>query len=46
MFEGVDLDLLLDPSLYVGRAPRQVDQFVREVVEPIRSRYLAAGGDT
>ncbi len=48
MFEGVDLDAALDPALYVGRAPEQVDAFIADVVEPIRKRYaekLSAGGD-
>jgi hypothetical protein len=26
----------------VGRAPQQVEQFVAEVVEPIRARYASA----
>jgi adenylosuccinate lyase len=39
MFTGLDLDRLLDASAYVGRAPEQVDRFVREVVDPIRARY-------
>lgn len=39
MFDGVDLHAVLDPSAYVGRAPEQVDQFVTEVVEPVRGRY-------
>ncbi|MBB6428730.1 adenylosuccinate lyase [Algisphaera agarilytica] len=38
-FANVDLDGALDPSLFVGRAPEQVDAFVAEVVEPIRQRY-------
>jgi adenylosuccinate lyase len=38
-FKGIDLDDVLDPSKYVGRAPQQVDQFVQQVVEPIRERY-------
>ena len=38
-FAKVDLGAALDPSQFVGRAPEQVDQFVAEVVEPIRSRY-------
>jgi adenylosuccinate lyase len=29
----------LDPSAFVGRAPEQVDQFIRTVVVPIRKRY-------
>jgi adenylosuccinate lyase len=38
-FTAVDLDLILDPARYVGRAPEQVDRFVREAVEPVRTRY-------
>jgi len=39
MFQGVDLEAVLDPSRYVGRAPEQVDAFLAEVVDPIRKRY-------
>ncbi|MHC4128052.1 MAG: adenylosuccinate lyase [Planctomycetota bacterium] len=39
LLAGVDLDGVLDPSAYVGRAPEQVDRFLAEVVEPIRRRY-------
>jgi adenylosuccinate lyase len=38
-FAGVDLDAALDASQYVGRAPEQVDEFVADVVEPIRGNY-------
>jgi adenylosuccinate lyase len=38
-FAGVDLDDVLDPRKYVGRAPQQVDEFIREFVTPIRRRY-------
>jgi adenylosuccinate lyase len=38
-FAKVDLSKVLSPSAYVGRAPRQVEQFVRRVVQPIRQRY-------
>ena len=41
-FSGVDLDNVLEPSKYVGRAPEQVDAFLAEVVAPIRERYAAA----
>jgi adenylosuccinate lyase len=30
-----DVDALLDPILYVGRAPQQVDDFINEEVSPI-----------
>jgi adenylosuccinate lyase len=38
-FAGVDLTTALEPSRFVGRAPEQVDRFVREFVDPIRKRY-------
>jgi adenylosuccinate lyase len=36
---GIDLNAVLDPHQYVGRAPEQVQQFVSQVVEPIRGKY-------
>jgi adenylosuccinate lyase len=39
---GVDFQTLLDPARFVGRAPQQVDEFVNEVVEPIRAKYREA----
>lgn len=41
-FAGVDLEAALDPASFVGRAPRQVDAFVAELVEPMRKRYAEA----
>ena len=38
-FAGVDLQAALDPAQYVGRAPEQVDEFIAEVIEPLRARY-------
>lgn len=38
-FAAVDLKAALDPAAFVGRAPQQVDEFLAEVVEPIRKRY-------
>jgi adenylosuccinate lyase len=38
-FAGVALEQVLDPGRYVGRAPEQVDEFLAEVVAPIRQRY-------
>jgi adenylosuccinate lyase len=38
-FKGVDLGSVMDPKRFVGRAPQQVDAFVRDIVEPIRARY-------
>jgi adenylosuccinate lyase len=36
---GVDLTSVLDPARYVGRAPQQVERFVKEVIDPIRQSY-------
>merc|ERR1712157_491998 len=33
------LDTMVDPSKFVGRAPEQVDEFVKEIVEPILSEH-------
>ncbi len=38
-FAAVPWDRVLEPSQFVGRAPQQVDQFVAEIVTPIRQRY-------
>ena len=38
-FADLSFDDILDPNRFVGLAPKQVDQFVRDVVEPIRERY-------
>jgi adenylosuccinate lyase len=38
-FDDVDIESLLDPQAFIGRAPQQVDEFVAEDVEPIRRRY-------
>lgn len=38
-FARVDLGAALDPARFVGRAPEQVDEFLAEVIEPIRRRH-------
>lgn len=38
-FRGLDLTSALDPAKFVGRAPEQVDEFLAEIVAPIRQRY-------
>lgn len=43
-FADVDLQAALDPSKYVGRAPEQVDDFIADVVDPIRKKYPDACG--
>jgi len=42
IFKGVDFDAALDPAAFIGRAPQQVDQFIEEVITPIRQRYADA----
>jgi adenylosuccinate lyase len=43
-FGAVDWGGVMDPQRFVGRAPRQVEQFVRTVVDPIRKRYAGQLG--
>ncbi|HSW01057.1 MAG TPA: adenylosuccinate lyase [Sedimentisphaerales bacterium] len=38
-FANLNFEKVLDPAAYVGRAPEQVDEFIRAVVAPIRKRY-------
>ena len=38
-FKDIDIDALLDPAAFIGRAPQQVDEFLKQDVEPIRDRY-------
>jgi adenylosuccinate lyase len=38
-FAGVDWNSVMNPRRFVGRAPQQVEAFLRDVVEPIRARY-------
>jgi adenylosuccinate lyase len=38
-FQGVDVGSALDARQFVGRAPEQVDEFLADVVQPIRERY-------
>ncbi|HEV7282544.1 MAG TPA: adenylosuccinate lyase [Pirellulaceae bacterium] len=44
-FAKLPLEETLDPRKYVGRAPEQVDEFLAEVVAPIRQRYPDSAGD-
>ncbi len=43
-FAGLDLEGVLDPAAFVGRAPEQVDAFIEQVVEPVRRRYAKVLG--
>jgi len=38
-FAAVDLDAAVDPQALVGRSAEQVDEFLAEIVAPIRGRY-------
>jgi len=38
-FASVDLSEALDARRFIGRAPQQVDEFLADVVAPIRRRY-------
>lgn len=38
-FENVNFAKVLNPDDYIGRAPQQVDKFIREVVAPIAKKY-------
>ena len=41
-FAKVDLKKVMNPKDYIGRAPQQVDEFIVEVVAPIRRKYRKA----
>jgi adenylosuccinate lyase len=40
-FAGVDLSAAVDPSTLTGRSAEQVDEFIEDVVAPLRKRYAA-----
>ncbi|MFA5553811.1 MAG: adenylosuccinate lyase [Phycisphaerae bacterium] len=41
-FQKVDFEKILKPENYIGRAPKQVDEFITSVVMPIRKQYHSA----
>jgi adenylosuccinate lyase len=41
-FAGVDIEAAVDPAALVGRSAPQVDEFLNQVVAPIRARYPEA----
>jgi adenylosuccinate lyase len=41
-FAKIDLAAVLEPRQFTGRAAEQVDEFIAEIVEPIRKRYPEA----
>jgi len=38
-FTRIDFEKILDPGAYIGRAPQQVDEFIKNVVTPVGRRY-------
>ena len=38
-FTKVDFDKVLNPDKYIGRASKQVDEFIKEIVTPILKKY-------
>jgi adenylosuccinate lyase len=46
IFRGIDVDSLLNPADFIGRAPEQVSRFIAEVIEPVRRRYPMMSNDT
>jgi adenylosuccinate lyase len=40
-FRGVNVDAAVEPAILTGRSSKQVDEFLAEVVAPIRSRYAS-----
>ena len=44
-FAKVDIDALLDPATFTGRAPQQVDEFLAAEVEQIRKKYANKLGE-
>ncbi|MBS3734487.1 MAG: adenylosuccinate lyase [Phycisphaerae bacterium] len=45
-FAAVDIDALLDPAAFIGRAPQQVDAFCAEHVAPVRTRHADLLGES
>jgi adenylosuccinate lyase len=38
-FKKVNFKKVLDPKTYTGRAPQQVDEFIKEILVPVRRKY-------
>jgi len=38
-FGKINFKILMKPENYIGRAPQQVDEFIKDIVTPIRKRY-------
>jgi adenylosuccinate lyase len=44
LFQSIDLTAMMHPVRFIGRAPQQVEEFVTEVIEPIRRKYPQSRG--
>ena len=42
-FANLPFDELLDSKAFIGRAPEQVDDFLRDQVDPLRAKYSTTG---
>jgi adenylosuccinate lyase len=38
-FARVNIKGAVEPKRFIGRAPQQVDEFIKEYITPIRRRY-------
>ncbi|MHC4353010.1 MAG: adenylosuccinate lyase [Planctomycetota bacterium] len=38
-FAKIDFEKVLDPDAYIGRSAQQVDEFIRDIVTPVRKKY-------
>jgi len=38
-FRKVDFEKVLNPKSYVGRAPQQVNEFIKDIIAPVRRKY-------
>jgi len=38
-FSKINFEKVLDPKHYIGRAPQQVDEFIRDIVTPLCRKY-------
>ena len=38
-FRNINFEKVLNPKSYIGRAPQQVDEFLKDIVTPIRRKY-------
>ncbi len=44
IFQGIDMQAVLDASQFIGIAPKQVEDFDRQILGPIRGRYQSSLG--